>query len=96
VVEQGPVAQVLATPRHPYTRALLDCIPHGRTGGRMRPVPGALPNPLALPAGCRFHPRCVHAQPPCTEAVPALEEAGLHETGPGHVTRCLRWREVTT
>jgi len=89
VVEQGPMAEVLARPLHPYTKALLDCVPHGRAAGRMRPIPGALPNPLALPQGCRFHPRCPHAMPACVAAVPALEQAALDR-----VTRCIRWREV--
>ncbi|MBV8913564.1 MAG: ABC transporter ATP-binding protein [Acetobacteraceae bacterium] len=90
VVEQGPTAAVLARPRHPYTRALLDCVPHGRTAGRMQPIPGAGPNPLALPPGCRFHPRCPHATPACVAGPPALEQAE-----PERVTRCIRWREVT-
>jgi len=90
VVEQGPVADVLAFPRHPYTRALLDCIPRGRGAGRMRPVPGGPPDPLALPSGCRFHPRCGHARSVCTAAIPALDLAA-----PDHATRCVRWREAT-
>jgi oligopeptide/dipeptide ABC transporter ATP-binding protein len=89
VVEQGPTAEVLARPLHPYTKALLNCVPHGRAAGRMRPIPGALPNPLALPQGCRFHPRCSHAMPACVAAVPALEQAAFDR-----VTRCIRWREV--
>ena len=89
VVEQGPTAAVLARPLHPYTRALLECVPRGRGAGRMQPIPGALPSPLALPVGCRFHPRCPHAVPACVAAEPPLEEAT-----PGRVTRCIRWREV--
>jgi oligopeptide/dipeptide ABC transporter ATP-binding protein len=88
VVEQGATAEVLARPLHPYTRALLDCMPRGRHAGKMQPVPGALPNPLALPSGCRFHPRCRHRLPACASAEPLLEPAE------GRVTRCWRWREV--
>jgi oligopeptide/dipeptide ABC transporter ATP-binding protein len=90
VVEQGPVAEVVARPRHPYTRALLDCIPHMRAGRRgLRPIPGALPNPLAPPPGCRFHPRCAFAIEACRATEPVLEEVAAD-----HVTRCLRWREL--
>ncbi len=89
VVEQGTREAVLARPLHPYTRALLDCIPRGRGHGRMQPVPGSLPNPLALPPGCRFHPRCVHAVDACRSGAPDLQAADAR-----HVTRCLRWREL--
>jgi oligopeptide/dipeptide ABC transporter ATP-binding protein len=93
VVEEGPVAEVLARPKHPYTRALLDCIPTRRdaSGARrkLRPIPGTLPNPLAPPEGCRFHPRCVHAQDRCIHTEPELEAVD-----PLHQTRCLRWKEI--
>ena len=91
IVEQGPAAAVLAHPRHPYTRALLDCTPRGagRTR-RLSPIPGALPSPLAQPPGCRFHPRCRFSDPRCETGEPKLETVG-----PGHVARCLRWQEIT-
>ncbi len=89
VVEQAPTAEMLRRPLHPYTKALLDCVPRGRAAGRMQPIPGAAPNPLALPPGCRFQPRCGFAIPACAAAVPALEAAASER-----VTRCIRWREV--
>ncbi|WP_051469795.1 ABC transporter ATP-binding protein [Chelativorans sp. J32] len=93
VVEEGPVKTVLARPRHPYTRALLDCIPSRRdaSGGRrkLRPIPGTLPNPLSPPLGCRFHSRCAFAAERCKAIEPALEAVGED-----HVTRCLRWKEI--
>ncbi|MBL0934599.1 MAG: ABC transporter ATP-binding protein [Rhizobiaceae bacterium] len=93
VVEEGPVAEVLARPKHPYTRALLDCIPSRRdaAGNRrqLRPIPGMLPNPLAPPEGCRFHPRCVHAEDKCIATQPELEAVSAN-----HQTRCLRWKEI--
>jgi oligopeptide/dipeptide ABC transporter ATP-binding protein len=87
IVEQGPAGAVLVHPRHPYTRALLACTP--RRGARLAPIPGALPDPLAPPACCRFHPRCGFAKPACTAAAPLLENVSAN-----HVTRCLRWREI--
>jgi oligopeptide/dipeptide ABC transporter ATP-binding protein len=90
IVEQGPAGAVLAHPRHPYTKALLACTPRrGQRGARLAPIPGALPDPLAIPVGCRFHPRCGFAKPACTDAAPLLESVSVN-----HVTRCLRWREI--
>ena len=86
VVEIGPADAVLHTPRHPYTRALLDAVPRvaapveGAAGaGRDRTiVAGEVPDATDVPGGCRFHPRCPHAFAPCgpdgTE--PVLERAG--------------------
>ncbi|MBU2075171.1 MAG: ABC transporter ATP-binding protein [Actinobacteria bacterium] len=57
VVECGPTEEVLADPRHPYTRALLSVVPESRN---LEPVVlrGEVPDPTAIPTGCRFHPRC--------------------------------------
>ncbi|MBP0445862.1 ABC transporter ATP-binding protein [Roseomonas sp. SSH11] len=88
VVEEGPAAEVLATPRHPYTRALLDCIP-SLEGEPPRGIPGLMPNPLAPPPHCRFADRCAMAVAACREApVPLLDAA------PGRRSRCIRWEEV--
>src|SRR5919112_4675707 len=74
IVEQGPVAEILTSPRHPYTRALLDCTPHGARNQRLSPIPGSLPNPIAPPQGCRFHPRCRFVKEACVAREPPLEE----------------------
>ena len=89
IVEQGPAAELLSRPRHPYTRALLDCTPHGTRNRRLSPIPGSLPNPIAPPRGCRFHPRCRFAREACVAGEPPLEEVSAD-----HVTRCIRWREI--
>ncbi|MHA6690716.1 ABC transporter ATP-binding protein [Devosia sp. A449] len=93
VVEEGPVREVLAQPRHPYTRALLNCIPSRRDGAgnrrSLQPIPGTMPNPLAPPAGCRFHGRCAHALPICVASEPELEVVDGQ-----HVTRCIRWKDI--
>jgi oligopeptide/dipeptide ABC transporter ATP-binding protein len=73
VVEAGAREDVLARPRHPYTRGLLDALPHPEAvEAPLVAIPGAPPTPRNVPPGCAFHPRCAYAQPSCSEAVPAL------------------------
>jgi oligopeptide transport system ATP-binding protein len=73
VVEAGGRADVLAHPRHPYTRGLLDALPHPEAAARpLVAIPGAPPTPRHVPAGCAFHPRCAYAQPVSREVVPQL------------------------
>jgi len=75
VVELADKASLFATPRHPYTRMLLDAIPDIAMSGRARtPVQGEVPNPLSPPTGCSFHPRCPHANERCRQERPALLE----------------------
>jgi oligopeptide/dipeptide ABC transporter ATP-binding protein len=79
VVEAGAREDVLRRPRHPYTRALLDALPHPEAAGE-RPlvaIGGAPPSPRRLPSGCAFHPRCAFALESCTLAVPPL----VHDDG---------------
>ncbi len=73
LVEVAPKRTLFATPRHPYTRMLLDAIPDIRMTGRARtPVQGEVPNPLNPPTGCAFHPRCPHANARCSAERPVL------------------------
>src|SRR5215831_11624879 len=73
IVEMAPSAELFAAPRHPYTRLLLDALPDlGMTGRPRRPIEGEIPNPIAPPPGCAFHPRCPWAFVPCRVDVPAL------------------------
>ena len=75
LVEQADRRALFATPRHPYTRMLLDAIPDIAMTGRQRnPVQGEVPNPLKPPTGCAFHPRCPHANARCSAERPALVE----------------------
>jgi len=71
IAEQGPTNTVLATPRHPYTKALLAARPVMGHVGRLIGIPGAPASPDAWPGGCRFAPRCRFAQSACNDAVPA-------------------------
>jgi peptide/nickel transport system ATP-binding protein len=74
IVEFGPAREVLRNPLHPYTRALCDVAPRRTRGGRARgAILGGEPaNAAAIPAGCRFHPRCPLVQPGCREVDPEL------------------------
>ncbi|HZN86371.1 MAG TPA: oligopeptide/dipeptide ABC transporter ATP-binding protein [Burkholderiales bacterium] len=77
VVELAGAAELFAAPRHPYTRMLMDAIPDLQMTGKARtPVAGEVPNPLAPPAGCAFHPRCPHANARCRSERPLLTGSG--------------------
>jgi len=85
VMETGTVAQVLGTPRHPYTLGLLASRPDaGGRGGRLRPIPGSPPDLAALPSGCPFRPRCAFAREDC--ATGDLPEVVV---GSGQTVRCV-------
>ena len=74
IVEEGPARAVVTAPRHPYTRALLSVVPR-RDPARRPPrqlLEGEAPDPVDVPAGCRFHPRCPAARPECRATDPAL------------------------
>jgi oligopeptide transport system ATP-binding protein len=75
VVESGPAAQLLAAPRHPYTRGLLACRPRLDTvpGTPLQPIAGQPPDPARLPGGCAFRPRCPNAVAACAAQVPELQ-----------------------
>jgi oligopeptide/dipeptide ABC transporter ATP-binding protein len=77
VVEAGPINTVMARPRHPYTRALLDADSgHAEPLSRLRAIPGQPPPLYDLPRGCPFAPRCPIAEDRCTEAIPPVELFG--------------------
>jgi len=76
IVEAAPVADFFRQPRHPYSAGLLASIPELDRRSHVAPLPGAVPPPGALPAGCAFHPRCKRALPACWEERPELNQLG--------------------
>jgi peptide/nickel transport system ATP-binding protein len=92
LVEIADAKQLFEQPRHPYTRMLIDAIPDLKMTGKARiPVAGEVPNPLAPPAGCAFHPRCPHADERCRSERPELRSlvsgaaAACHAVAEGRV-----------
>jgi oligopeptide/dipeptide ABC transporter ATP-binding protein len=88
VMEQGPMEEVTARPRHPYTRALLASMPGlAERGKPLFAIPGTVPSPFDLPPGCGFAPRCTHATARCATRPP------LFAAGTGHLSAC--WLQET-
>jgi peptide/nickel transport system ATP-binding protein len=88
VIEEAPVDELFANPRHPYTQGLIRSIPRIDTAvtqkARLEAIPGVVPSLLNPPPGCRFAPRCRYAMAKCREAVPPLREVG-----DGHKVACV-------
>ena len=88
VVEEAPVKELFAHPRHPYTQGLIRSIPRidldATHKTRLEAIPGAVPRLIDPPEGCRFAPRCKHAVPACLQATPPLREAAS-----GHRVACI-------
>ena len=97
VVEMAPVREIFQNPAHPYTRGLLASVPtFGQSkreadGSRrlLVAIPGNLPDPRALPTGCRFAARCAQAMPKCQDAEPAL--TNLSDS---HLVRCRLYSDA--
>jgi oligopeptide/dipeptide ABC transporter ATP-binding protein len=91
IVEIAPTGALFATPRHPYTAALLSAVPvpDPRQRAKRIVLEGEVADPSSPPSGCHFHPRCAYAVDRCKTETPVLEEIA-----PGHQVRCLRAREL--
>ncbi|WP_025692778.1 ABC transporter ATP-binding protein [Paenibacillus zanthoxyli] len=92
VVEETDVATLFSRPKHPYTQGLLASLPQlAGDADRLQSIPGQVPNPLDMPSGCRFAPRCPHKFDRCEQAEPQLLEDEA-----GHSCRCFLYekREV--
>jgi peptide/nickel transport system ATP-binding protein len=88
IVEEGPARDVIERPRHPYTKALLSVVPRRdpREGTEAQILRGETPNPIDVPSGCRFHPRCPIAVDACRATDPELRAAA---GAPDHRAACL-------
>ncbi|MGH9839664.1 MAG: ABC transporter ATP-binding protein [Blastocatellia bacterium] len=94
IVEEAPVKELFRHPRHPYTEGLLRAVPRLDESGearkrRLQTIEGVVPNPLELPPGCRFAPRCEHAREQCR-----VGEVDLVKVGEHHLSRCVRVNEI--
>ncbi|WP_421998575.1 ABC transporter ATP-binding protein [Reyranella sp.] len=85
VVERAETATLFAAAAHPYSAALLRCVPDEEASDRLAVIEGTVPAPTDLPSGCRFQPRCTHAVDACRAADPPLAPRG-----PDHVAACIR------
>ena len=85
MVESGTSRQIFDSPRHPYTRALIDCIPQPgltRRGAELGTIPGVVPLLIGDVQGCAFRSRCAHARPECAVDIPVRDDQG-------HVWTCV-------
>ncbi|GAB6138236.1 ABC transporter ATP-binding protein [Halanaerobaculum tunisiense] len=90
VVEQAEVKTLFKDPEHPYTKGLINSIPHIKgQDHRLEPIKGIVPDPFSFPQGCKFANRCDYVQDKCWEQEPQLETVQ-----DDHVVRCWRWQEL--
>ncbi|HSV33566.1 MAG TPA: ABC transporter ATP-binding protein [Pyrinomonadaceae bacterium] len=95
IVEESPVDELFAKPRHPYTEGLLHSVPKLTEVGvaraeRLQTIEGVVPSPTNLPPGCHFEPRCPYRMPRCKEG-----EIPLYPAGEGVVVRCVLYDPAT-
>jgi peptide/nickel transport system ATP-binding protein len=90
IVESGPAKQVIDDPQHPYTKALVGSTPIIDPDETREPVEltGEVPDPVNLPSGCRFAPRCPEAMEECEQGEPPM-----YDVGPGQEARCILHEE---
>ena len=85
IVESGSVEDFFENPQHPYTIGLFESLPSVGVGGRLKPIPGVMADPMDLPSCCTFAERCPHASDECRAGDPELTEVA-----PGHFVKCFR------
>jgi len=89
LVEYAPIQGIFGQMHHPYTKGLLDSIPQlHEKRRRLDAIPGQVPDPVDLPVGCKFHPRCYLMIEECKK-----EEPPLFQVNGDHFSRCIRWKE---
>ena len=92
ILEYGCLEDIFETAAHPYTTGLFSSIPSlDENVRRLTPIPGLMPDPTNLPAGCKFHTRCKYVCEACKTKAP-----GLTELTPGHYVRCLQFESKET
>lgn len=96
IVEQGTIEQILESPRMPYTIGLMHSIPRiGDTREALPIIPGQVPDPINLPSGCRFHPRCPFADEKCvSESPPSVDLGDDHFASCHHLDKTEDMRTV--
>jgi peptide/nickel transport system ATP-binding protein len=88
IFEYGPIEAIFGEMRNPYTRGLMHSIPQlTERKGRLNTIPGQVPDPMNLPVGCKFHPRCYMMIEDCKKGEPIFQVDG------DHFSRCTRWKE---
>ncbi len=88
IIERGSVDRIFNNPQHPYTQGLFNSLPSlEATSRRLKPIKGLMPDPTALPPGCRFCERCEYATEECAKSAP-----DNYEIEPGHTVKCFRAR----
>lgn len=84
IVESGTLRDIFLSPMHPYTNGLFGSLPSvNATSNRLQPIAGLMPDPMNLPEGCKFNPRCPYATEACRSTVPEVMEVS-----PGHFVKC--------
>lgn len=90
IVEMGTKEDIFDRTKHPYTVGLFGSLPSlNMTEKRLKPINGMMPDPMDLPQGCNFNPRCPYAIDACRE-----KDIEFTEVSPGHFVRCIRAEEV--
>jgi oligopeptide/dipeptide ABC transporter ATP-binding protein len=90
IVEQGAAADVVDSPQHPYTKALISAVPRpGQEKEQRIVLEGDVPSPANPPAGCPFHPRCPEAIDDCRKTLPDLRATPASNDSP-HQAACIR------
>ena len=90
IVEQAPVSELFASPKHPYTQGLMDAIPRiTKDREPLKTIKGMVPNPTERIEGCSFWPRCPYAEEKCKKEVPPMFELSGERK-----VRCFRYENV--
>lgn len=82
-LENGDAKEVLNNPKHPYTQGLVNCMPSGKSKGKLASIPGSIPTLIDMPEGCVFHPRC-----PCVMEICRKEMPPEIKISENHSVRC--------